>query len=99
MDNEGRGKVAPKPVRIVLSAQEFSIINRIAADLDAFRNYAASQSSWKRGLIGNTLTPYIIGQCGQYALEKYLGTSGDSSLKRDGDGGVDLEVNGKTIQI
>lgn len=100
VDCEGRGRVAPKPIRILLSNQERRIIRRLTEERTAYRGYANSQSKWKQGLVGASQA-VLIGMTGQYALRRYLGIADDddSRLKPQGDGGVDLEHKGLTMQV
>jgi hypothetical protein len=99
-DCEGRGKVAPKPIRFILSGQEAQIIRRLVVERTSYRGYANSQSKWKQGLVGASQA-VLIGMTGQYALRRYLGIADDddSRLKPRGDGGIDLEHKGLTMQV
>jgi hypothetical protein len=99
MESEGKGKVPPRPIAMILSTQEILIIRNIAEERSDYHHYSGSRSTWKQGLTGDAITPIIMGRAGEYAVEKYLGVIGDTSLKPNGDGGVDLVINGRTLQI
>jgi hypothetical protein len=98
MDCEQRGHCAPHPVTVCISESELRIEKHIARERAQYRGYAGKESRWKRGLVG-TDRAILSGMIGQYAAGLYLGVPSDESSKPDGDGGIDLEWKGLTIQV
>lgn len=99
---EGRGIVAPSPIRCAVSMREINQLRAIAARRNAYRGYQSRRDQWGRGL---TKDPIVVGLIGEHAvlsfLNSRLGTrmSVDDRLLRVGDGGVDALVNGYSMQI
>jgi len=98
---EGKGKVAPKVVRVPIGGSELYFLRDVAVKRDAHRAYKSSASTWKRGLCGN---PILTGLVGEYAFEQFLRSRGiQTSVVDDrlnnGDGGKDAVIFGVSYQI
>lgn len=98
---EGRGMVAPTPVRIPITQLDIRWLERVANKRDKHRGYGRSSSQWKRGSCSD---PILVGLVGEFAFERLLRTRQlpgkvvDDSLN-DGDGGKDAEICGVTYQV
>ncbi len=102
MMGEGRGKVAPAPKLVRLSAAERVQLRAAAAKREQFRGYAARSDAWGNGMIGDAV---FHGLCGEHALCRYLNSAlglqlhVDLALRRAGDGGLDVNALGFRMQV
>lgn len=99
---EGRGLVAPKPERIVMSRGDIEMIRRSAEQRKDYRNYESRRDRWGLGFIPDAV---MCGMLGEHAVcafaNRRMGAhvSVDTALKPRGDGGKDLELFGQSIQV
>ena len=98
---EGKGRVAPSPVKVLITRTDVAVLSYEAERRNAHRSYASQFSTWKRGLTAN---PVLVGMVGELAIERKLKDLGvncsviDFSLN-NGDGGKDAEIAGVAYQI
>lgn len=98
VDCEHFGHCAPSPVKVRITEGELGILKHLSSERESYRGYAGKASRWKQGLVGTTRA-ILSGMIGQYAAGRYLGITSDESPKPEGDGGIDLEKHGLTIQV
>ncbi len=99
---EGKGFIAPPQVSVTVTRAELEELETVAKDRDARRGYASRADSWGRGIVSN---PTLMGLVGEFCLSKHLeaklgikvGINLDDAPR--GDGGFDLVVLGKKIQV
>lgn len=102
MLREGLGLVAPTPVAVSITSGDFAYLESAATARDKFRGYATRTDSWGRGFVDR---PTLVGLLGEHAwcafLNKQLGTRlmVDLELRPRGDGGVDINALGLTIDV
>ena len=98
---EGKGIIAPAPVRITISTSVLARLRDVAEDRDRRRGYAARRDAWGRGFVKN---PTLVGLVGEAAICEYVSTRGfrqsvDYHWRPFGDGGRDLVVEHLIIQV
>lgn len=102
MLREGEGFTAPAPVSISLSAGEMEYLRSVATRREQYRAYSQRSDKWGRGYIDS---PIFVGLCGEHAVCTFLNRrlscrlSVDTKLRGRGDGGVDVDVFGVTLQV
>ncbi len=99
---EGKGKVPPAPIRVVMTTQEMLCIN---ASVDTIDRYASRLDSWGKGLIGRK-EAIVAGKCGEHAAREVANrVTGkrfppvDFMARSYGDGGVDLRFGRVSVQV
>jgi len=108
MDVEGMpDPVPPRYVSVDLDPWDLHHARNHARERLRFRNYAGhQQGSWKNGLLGDPLTPILVGLLGEIAVAKVINrrlghqvAGVDFSLLHNGDSGSDLLGTPFPIQI
>lgn len=80
---EGRGDIAPHPVRMIVGAAEQNYLYEIVSDRSRRRNYKNRTDVWGRGLtpghnipalgwVSKSELPGVVGVVGEYALYNWL---------------------------
>jgi hypothetical protein len=97
---EGKGVVAPKPIRVFIQRHEIIALNDDAAKRAAFRSYGDRADQWGKGLLPTTSIVHIgeapkaqvsilVGLVGEYATKRFL-TSARPSWQIE----IDTELRG-----
>lgn len=110
---EGKGRVAPQKVPIVLMEHDRRVCFEAAKDFAA--KYSGANSQWKAGLCGgldlpsigslnSEERPFYVGICGELAVQRFVSRFDhtcvvDLEQRRKGDCGVDLRSCGMTMQV
>lgn len=102
---EGRGWVAPVPVRIGIDRGERAACHRHARDRERHRGYGARTDQWGVGLLDSPVDSVVVGNVGELAFSHWLHRATgvrvwpDWTLKAIGDRGLDFAVAGYRVQV
>jgi hypothetical protein len=101
MQFEGRGIVAPAPVRIRIGKAARDFYANATEKINTYRQYDSRSDPWGKGFVKN---PMLIGKGGELAMSEFLRRCGlnlnvDVTLRKRGDGGHDFNVLGDRYEI
>lgn len=99
---EGMGLVEPTPIRVPYTPTCYEAYRRESEKRQTFRQYGIRKDKWGRGFVTD---PVLVGLMGEWAACQWLsprigvGIQPDTRLHRLGDGGKDIEVFGRSIDV